>query len=309
MPGARAAANPDRQPRLLDQVRTAIRVRHLSHRTERAYVGWVRRFILFHGKRHPREMGAMEIAVFLSHLAENARVSPSTQNQALNGILFLYREVLRAEVGPLHGVVRAKRRRRLPVVLSREEVQALLGEPGGTHRLVATFLYGAGLRLRECLALRVKDLDFDYGQITLRDTKGRFDRITMLPAKLESALRQQLGRVRAGHRQDLEQGYGTAPVPYALARKYPSAPADPGWQFIFPSSKRSVDRRTGRSTASISVPVASSAPCVPRGAVPASTSRPAATPCATPSPPTCSRTDKTYAPSRNCWATRASRRR
>ena len=235
----------DRPPRLLDRMRTAIRVRHLSRRTERTYVQWAKRFILFHDKRHPREMGAAEIASFLSYLAETARVSPSTQNQALNGILFLYREVLRTEIGPLHGVVRAKRRRRLPVVLSRREVQALLGELSGTHRLVATLLYGAGLRLRECLALRVKDLDFDYGQITLRDTKGRFDRITMLPAKLESPLRQQLERVRAGHRQDLKQGYGTAPVPYALARKYPSAPADPGWQFVFPSSRRSPDRRTG----------------------------------------------------------------
>ena len=235
----------DRPARLLDRMRTAIRVRHLSRSTERAYVQWARRFILFHGKRHPREMGAAEVASFLSHLAEAARVSPSTQNQALNGVLFLYREVLRLEIGPLTGVVRAKRRRRLPVVLSRGEVQSLLNQLRGTHRLVAPLLYGAGLRLRECLALRVKDLDFDYRQITLRDTKGRFGRVTMLPAKLEPALRRQLQRVRDQHRRDLARGLGTAPLPDALARKYPDAPSEPGWQFIFPSATRSADRLTG----------------------------------------------------------------
>ncbi len=243
MPEPRPAS--DRPPRLLDRMRTAIRVRHLSRQTERAYVQWAKRFILFHGKRHPREMGAPEIAAFLSHLAERVRVSPSTQNQALNGILFLYREVLRSDVGSLPEVVRAKRRRRLPVVLSRGEVLALLDQLHGTHRLIATLLYGAGLRLRECLALRVKDLDFDYRQITLRDTKGRFDRVAILPAKLEPALRRQIERVRCQHRDDLARGLGTAPLPDALARKYPAAPAEPGWQFIFPSATCSADRATG----------------------------------------------------------------
>ncbi len=245
MPGFPSAAASNRPPRLLDQVRTALRVRHLSRQTERAYVQWIRRFILFHGKRHPREMGAGEIASFLSHLAETAGVSPSTQNQALNGVLFLYRHVLRVEVGVLEGVVRARRRRRLPVVLSREEVRDLLSQLHGPHRLIATLLYGAGLRLRECLALRVKDLDFDYGQITLRNTKGRFDRVALLPARLDTALREQLSRVQTLHRRDVAQGFGTAPVPYALARKYPAAASDSGWQFIFPSTTRSSDRRTG----------------------------------------------------------------
>jgi integron integrase len=243
MPEPRPAA--DRPPRLLDRMRTAIRMRHLSRQTERAYVQWAKRFILFHGKRHPREMGGPEIAEFLSHLAERGHVSPSTQNQALNGILFLYREVLRADVGPLPEVVRARRRRRLAVVLSRGEVQDLLHQLHGTHRLIATLLYGAGLRLGECLALRVKDVDFDYRQITLRDTKGRFDRAAILPAKLEAALRRQIERVRRQHRDNLARGLGTAPVPDALARKYPAAPAEAGWQFIFPSATCSADRTTG----------------------------------------------------------------
>jgi integron integrase len=235
-------------PRLLDRVRTALRTRHYSRRTEQAYVRWTRDYILFHGKRHPDTLGASEIGAFLSHLAVERKVSASTQNQALSALLFLYREVLRRDIGALPGMVRARRPRKLPVVLHRDEVRRLVHHLEGENRLVAMLLYGSGLRLLECLRLRVKDIDFAYRQLTLRDTKGRFQRVTMLPERLERPLRQQIGRVRELHLGDLAEGFGRAVLPAALARKYPRADGELGWQFVFPSAVRSRDLSSGRLT-------------------------------------------------------------
>jgi integron integrase len=243
-PGTPVRTGPQ-PPRLLDRVRLAIRTRHLSLRTEQAYVQWIRRFILFHNKRHPKEMGADEIGAFLTHLAVAKRVSASTQNQALGALLFLYREVLRQEIGQVEEVVRAKRPRKLPVVLTQDEVRLLFSNLHGTHRLIGTLLYGSGLRLMECLRLRVKDLDFGSHQITLRDGKGGYDRITMIPETLEPDLRKHLAGVRNLHRQDLAKGFGQAALPHALSRKYPRAATDWAWQFVFPASSRSTDPRTG----------------------------------------------------------------
>ena len=225
-------------PRLLDQVRDEIRRRHYSYRTEQTYVHWIKRFIYFSGKRHPREMGAAEVTAFLSHLASERDVAASTQNQALSALLFLYGPVLGIELPWMKGIVRAKRPVRVPVVLSREEVRALLAHLEGTKWLMAALLYGAGLRLRECLKLRVKDVDFGYRQITVRDGKGAKDRVTMLPAGLAEPLREHLARVRRLHERDREEGYGEAEMPHALARKDPNAAYEWGWQFVFPSRKR-----------------------------------------------------------------------
>lgn len=233
------------EPRLLDQVRAALRVRHYSLRTEAAYVQWIRRFILFHGTRHPRELGAEEISSFLSHLATEAQVAASTQNQALNALVFLYRRVLETEVGELENLVRARERRRLPVVLTSAEVHALLGELDGVHRLCAKLLYGAGLRLLECLRLRVKDLDFERLEIAVRDGKGGRDRVTVLPRSAVSALRTQLERGREIHRRDLAEGYGSVFLPDALARKLRGADRSWVWQWAFPSERRSRDPRSG----------------------------------------------------------------
>ena len=210
-------------PKLLDRVRHAIRLRHLSRYTERAYVGWVRRFILHHGKRHPEMMGEPEITSFLSFLAETRQVSPSTQNQALAALLFLYRDVLGRDVAWLDDLVRAKPRRRLPVVLSPEEVSAVLDEMTGTPELMARLLYGAGLRVFECCRLRIKDLDFAAHQIHVRGGKGGKDRITLLPRTLELELRAQMERCQEIHRSDRARGAGWVELPGALARKYPNA--------------------------------------------------------------------------------------
>jgi integron integrase len=233
-------------PRLLDQVREAIRVRHLSPRTEEAYTHWIRRYILFHGKRHPSEMGEIEINAFLTDLAVTRRVSPSTQTQALCALLFLYRIVLGQEVGELEGLIRAKRRRRLPVVLTRDEVRSTLSELGGINHLFLSFLYGTGMRLMEGLRLRVKDVDFSQHQITIRDGKGGKDRTTMLPSSVEPPLREHLRAVREIHRQDLEEGYGKVHLPYALETKYPGAESEWKWQYVFPAAERSRDPETGR---------------------------------------------------------------
>lgn len=232
------------RPRLLDQVREAIRRRHYSLRTEQSYVQWIRRFILFHGKRHPREMGRGEVEAFLSHLAIDAGVAAATQNQAFSALLFLYRHVLGEELGLLEDVTRAKVNRRLPVVLSAEAVARVLGELQGTRWLMAALLYGCGLRLMECLRLRVKDVDFLQRQLLIRDGKGGKDRVTMLPERLRDPLQAHLDRVRAMHQKDLRDGIG-ASMPTALERKYPGASREWGWQYVFPSARRSVDPRSG----------------------------------------------------------------
>jgi integron integrase len=222
-----------------------LRLRRLSLRTESAYLGWVRRYIHFHDRRHPRELGARELAGFLTELAVDQNVSPSTQNQALASILFLYREVLRIDLGPLGEVVRATRPKRLPVVLSRHEARALLAELEGPAALVATLLYGGGLRLLEALRLRVQDLDFGRGEILVREGKGGKDRRTMLPRSIEPALRAHLGRARTRHRGDLRAGHGRVLLPGALERKLPNAAADWNLQWVFPAAKLSTDPRSG----------------------------------------------------------------
>jgi len=232
-------------PKLLDRVRAAIRARHYSLRTEEAYVGWVRRFILFHHKRHPAEMGESEVNQFLTHLAVAENVAASTQNQALSGLLFLYQEVLGRDLDRIEGVVRAKKPVRLPVVLTREEVRKLFGAMTGPSRLVALLLYGGGVRLLEALRLRVQDLDLESHQITIRDGKGQKDRVTMLPAIAESLLVEHLEQVRKTHQQDLRQGLGGVFLPNALARKYPGADRQWSWQYVFPATAVSVDPRSG----------------------------------------------------------------
>jgi len=236
---------PQPAPRkLLDQVRDALRLKHYSIRTEEAYINWIKRYIFFHHKRHPAEMGAPEIEAFLTHLAVDEQVAASTQNQALSALLFLYREVLHQELGPVDAL-RAKKPKRLPTVLTRDEVQRLLGQMSGTHQLMARLLYGSGLRLMECLRLRVKDLDFDYRTVTVRDGKGEQDRVTVLPDSLIAPLQEHLLRVKRLHDQDLARGQGAVYLPDALERKYPNAHREWGWQYLFPSDRLSVDPRTG----------------------------------------------------------------
>ncbi len=232
--------------RLLDRVREAIRMRHYSRRTEKTYVTWIRRYILFHGKRHPAEMGARELEHFLTWLAVEGKVAAATQNQALSALLFLYREVLQQEVPWLDGMLRAKQPQRLPVVLTQEEVRAVLQHLEGAPRLMALLLYGAGLRLLECARLRVKDVDFASNQITVRSGKGAKDRTTMLPAMLKSELVRHLERARRQHLADLQRGAGWVDLPDALARKYPNAGREWAWQWVFPATRIYVDRLTGQ---------------------------------------------------------------
>jgi len=229
-------------PRLLDRLGQAIRVRHYSPRTEVTYRHWVRRFILFHGKRHPSGLAAPEIAAFLNHLAVEEHVSASTQNQALSAIVFLYRNVLEQEAPLLEDLVRARKPRRLPVVLTASEVGAVLERLEGTIRLIASLLYGSGLRLLECLQLRVKDVDFERLEIRVRDGKGRKDRVTPLPRTLIEPLREQLVLARTIHGRDAALGFGETLLPSALARKYPSAAREWGWQYVFPATSRFKDR-------------------------------------------------------------------
>lgn len=212
MPGADPGPS---QPKLLDRVRAAIRARHYSRRTEQAYVAWIRRYIVFHKKTHPAAMGAREVTAFLSWLASAKRVSASTQNQALSAVVFLYRHVLGIEVGTVEDVVRAKTPRRLPVVLTREEVGAVLKHLDGTMWMAGVLLYGAGLRLHECLDLRAKDVDFERNQLTICRGKGQKDRVTMLPVVVKVPLTEHLAAVRRQHAKDLERGAGRAPLPFA----------------------------------------------------------------------------------------------
>lgn len=238
IPGATAVAPGVRPPRkLLDRVRDAIRVRHYSRRTEDAYLGWTRRFVLFHDLRHPETMGEHEIASFLTDLAVRGGVSSSTQNQALAALLFLYRDVLGIQLTWTDDVVRAKRPRRLPVVLTREEVRAVLAALAGVHRVMAELLYGSGLRLTECIELRIKDVDFSGNQIVVRGGKGARDRVTMLPRRVQPRLRAHVARVRLLHDRDLAAGRGSVPLPGALDRKYPGGSVELAWQFLFPASR------------------------------------------------------------------------
>jgi len=232
-------------PRLLDQLREQLRVRHYSLRTEDAYVDWVRRFILFQGKRHPREMGAAEVQAFLSHLAVDRKVAPSTQNQAKAALLFLYGQVLAVDLPWLAEIVQAKRQPRLPVVLTPGEVAVLFDQLEGGMALVARVLYGTGMRLMEGLRLRVKDVEFERREIVVRDGKGGRDRVTMLPERLVGPLRAHLARVQALHERDLAEGFGEVWLPDALAEKARSAARAWGWQWVFPSALRSVDPRSG----------------------------------------------------------------
>ena len=235
-------ARPGGAPaRLLDRVRHALRLLHRSPRTEEAYVYWIRRFILFHGKRHPRELGAGEVREFLTHLAVEAHVSASTQNQALNALVFLYRDVLAQDLGDFSDAVRARAPRRIPVVLTRGEVRALLGQLAGVDWLVAALLYGAGLRLLEAVTLRVKDVDFARRELRLRRAKGDKDRLAPLPVAVLPALNAQLELARELHAHDLALGFGAVTLPHALARKLPSAPREWAWQWVFPATRRYFD--------------------------------------------------------------------
>lgn len=232
--------------RLLEQVREAIRTRHYSLRTEEAYIRWTREYILFYGKRHPAELGAREVSAFISHLAVGRKVAASTQTQALSALLFLYREVLALPIGWVDDVERAKKPKRLPVVFTREEARAVLSRLRDEPWLMASLLYGSGLRLMECVRLRVKDLDLSRSRITVRDGKGGKDRVTVLPASLVEPLKRQLERAAALHELDLREGFGQVYLPYALARKYPAADREWCWQYVFPARHRSRDPRSGR---------------------------------------------------------------
>jgi integron integrase len=232
-------------PKLLDQVRDLIRVKHYSIRTERTYLDWIKRYILFHDKRHPKDMGATEVTAFLTHLAVVGQVSSSTQNQALSAILFLYREVLGIELPWLNDVVRAKLSQRLPMVLTRSEVRAILDRLSDDYALMGQLLYGTGMRLMECVRLRVKDVDFERLEILIRDGKGAKDRITMLPSSIVPLLQAQLLKRRALFDDDGRAGKVSVYLPDALAVKYPNAPREWGWQYVFPAGKFSVDPRSG----------------------------------------------------------------
>ena len=233
------------QPKLLDQVRGKIRVKHYSIRTEQAYVDWIKRFILHFDKRHPRDMGAAQVEAFLTHLAVAGHVAASTQNQAKSAILFLYREVLEQELPWLDNVTQARQPQRLPVVLTQAEVQALLSRLAYTHWLIASLLYGTGMRVLEAARLRVKDVEFSRKEILVRDGKGYKDRVTMLPLALVNPLKDHLKRVKTLHEKELAEGFGKAYLPFALEKKYPNAAAEWMWQYVFPAVKRSVDPRSG----------------------------------------------------------------
>lgn len=233
------------KPRLLDRVREAIRARHYSPRTEDAYIAWIKRFIFFHNKRHPAEMAEPEINAFLTHLAVKEKVSASTQNQALSALLFLYRHIIGREVGDLGEVVRARKPKRIPAVMTRDETKAVLAHLTGDKWLMASLMYGAGLRLMECLRLRVQDIDFARNEITVHDGKGGKDRITMLPELLKNPLQEHLRKVKAIHERDLAEGWGRVLMPDALDRKYPNAPKEWRWQWVFPQENRWKNSKTG----------------------------------------------------------------
>jgi integron integrase len=297
------------RPKLLDQVRDAIRSRHCSRRTEQAYVDWIRRYIVFHHKKHPSTMGAPEIARFLSWLATARRVSESTQNQALSAVLFLYRHVLHIEMQAIEQVPRAKMPERVPVVLSREEVGTILKNIEGAMWIVVALLYGAGLRLQECLELRVKDIDFDQHQIVVRRGKGQKDRLTMLPVALETRLGAHLRDVKRRHEQDLANGFGRVVLPCALDRKYPNAATDWDGSLRFPRHGSVAIRSSARRPGITCTSRLCSGRWPNRHERLASRNVSARTPCGTRSRRTCSPMVTTFEPSRNCSVTRTSRRR
>jgi len=238
-----------KKKKLLDQVRDAIRTKHYSYRTEQAYVEWIKRFILFHDKRHPKDMGAQEIQAYITYLAVERKIASSTQNQALSAISFLYKHVLQKDIALATDLVRPSRPERLPTVLSHQEAISVLNKMDGVTQLMAKLLYGSGLRVTECLRLRVKDLDFGNHQLVIRDGKGEKDRVSILPESLYSDLQTHLQMVKAIHQRDLKEGFGETFLPYALERKYPNALKEFAWQYIFPASIRSVDpvsKRTKR---------------------------------------------------------------
>ena len=245
IPISPAIAGEPRQPKLLDRVRTAIRTRHYSLRTEEAYVGWVRRYVVFHNKRHPLEMGEHEINAFLSHLAVHGRVAASTQNQALCALLFLYRHVLEKPFPKLEDLIWARKPRRLPTVMTRDEVRRILSKMGGTNRVIATLLYGSGMRLLECLRLRVKDVELPFNRLVVRDAKGQKDRYVPLPVSVRPALVSWLAQVKRWHEVDVADGFGAVFLPSALSRKFPGADQEWGWQWVFPAADRSLDPRSG----------------------------------------------------------------
>ncbi len=234
-------------PKLLDQVRDKLRVKHYSIRTEQAYLGWIKRYIYFHDKTHPKDLGAQDIEAFLTHLAVAGKVSASTQNLAKSSLLFLYREVLEIQLPWLDNVTQAKAPKRLPVVLTIAEVQSVLSRLNGTHLLIASLLYGGGMRLMEAVRLRVKDVDFERHEIIVREGKGFKDRVTMLPETVVGALKAHLAKVKVLHDEDVAQGYGEVYLPFALDKKYPNAGREWGWQYIFPSKNLSVDPRSGKT--------------------------------------------------------------
>jgi integron integrase len=238
-------ATYQRQPKLMDNLRQALQARHYSASTEQTYCLWVKRYIYFHNVKHPAEMAEPEINAFLTHLAIKVKVSASTQNQALSALLFLYRHVLRRDLGDLGDVVRARKPKRLPVVLTREEVKTVLAQLGGDKLLMASMMYGSGLRLMECLRLRVQDIDFASNEIIVRDGKGAKDRITMLPESLKDPLKQHLKKVKTIHERDMKDGWGRVPLPNALDRKYPDASREWRWQWVFPQENRWKNPETG----------------------------------------------------------------
>ncbi|OGS95594.1 MAG: integrase [Gallionellales bacterium RIFCSPLOWO2_02_FULL_57_47] len=237
-------ANP---PRLLDQVRDKLRVKHYSIRTEQTYTDWIKRYIYFHDKRHPKDLGARDIEAFLTHLAVAGKVAASTQNLAKSSLLFLYREVLEIQLPWLDNITQAKAPKRLPVVLTVSEVQSLLSHLTGTHGLIASLLYGGGMRLMEAVRLRVKDVDFAQHEILVREGKGFKDRVTMLPEVVVAPLKAHLAKVKTLHEEDLAQGFGEVYLPFALDKKYPTAGRDWGWQYVFPSKNLSVDPRSDKT--------------------------------------------------------------
>ena len=243
-------------PKLLELVRETLRTKHYSYRTEQAYVDWIKRFIIFHNKRHPRDMGAEEVQAYITYLANERRVAASTQNQALSAIVFLYKYVLQKEIILPSEILRPGRPERLPTVLSHQEAMAVIGKMKGTPKLIVQLLYGSGLRVTECLRLRVKDLDFANHQVIVRDGKGENDRATVLPDSLVPALKSQIEITRLIHQKDLKEGFGEVSLPYALAKKYPNAPREFPWQYVFPSLNRSVDpvsKRTKRHHLDVTV--------------------------------------------------------